>query len=159
MNRVRTLLVAANVDFLESLADWMAQHPQLEVVERAHSGEEALERLGPSRAELVLMDVTLPDTSGFQVASEMKSRPGAPLVILLSFFDSRAVHLRAWAAGADGILLKSEMTERLTPLVAEVLGKQQAEARPNLPIEPSKRAVPADVSGSTGSGAGERGRL
>lgn len=159
MNRARTLLVAANVDFLESVADWLDRHPLLEVVECAHSGEEAMQLLGPSRAEIVLMDVTLPDTSGFHVATEIKSRPGAPLVVLLSFFDSKAFRLRAWAAGADGIVLKSEMTERLTPLVTEVLGKRPVEARSNLPTESTTRAMPADVSGSTGAGAGERGRV
>jgi len=149
--------VAANVDFVESVADWMAQHPHLEVVGRAHSGAEAVARLGPTRAEIVLMDVTLPDTNGFEVATEIKSRPGAPLVVLLSFFNSEAVRLRAWAAGADGIVLKSEMTECLTPLVAELLGRRDAPARPKAPVKATNGLVAVEVSESSGEGTGERG--
>jgi DNA-binding NarL/FixJ family response regulator len=145
VSRARTLLVAANVDFLESVADWMAQHTQLEVVGVAHSGAEAVELLGRSAAEIVVMDVILPDTSGFEVASEIKSRPGAPLVVLLSFFESQALRLTAWAAGADGIVVKSEMTERLIPLVADLLSTQATQLRSMSQVKPGKRVSPGDA--------------
>jgi len=121
MRRARTLLVASNDDFLESVTDWISRDPQLEVVGRAHTGSEALERVESLRAELVLVDVTLPDVSGFEVARRLKTRPDRPVVILLSFFDSQAVRHEAWVAGADGVLAKQEMTDSLTTLAGHLL--------------------------------------
>jgi len=73
----RTLLVAASDAFLDGVVDWVADDPRIEIVGRAHSGESALEKIETLRAELVLVDVTLPDISGFELSRRLKSRRDA----------------------------------------------------------------------------------
>jgi DNA-binding NarL/FixJ family response regulator len=121
VSRARTLLVGANDDFLDGIVDWMAADTDFQVVGRAHSGAHALDQLEVLRVDLVLMDVSLPDMSGFEVTRRMKERADAPLVVLLSFYDTRAIRLEALAAGADCFVPQPETTTRLKPLVGDLL--------------------------------------
>ena len=146
MRQARTLLVGANDFFLDGVVDWVAGDARIEVVGRAHSGAQALERVESLRAEVVLVDVTLPDTSGFEVARSIKSRPDAPVVVMSSFHDSRAVRLAARAAGADGFLPQSETADGLLPLVGELLRQREVSAREVPPGIPTMRVRPAHVS-------------
>ena len=96
-------------------------------------------------AELVLMDVTLPDMSGFEAARRIKARAEAPLVVLLSFHDSKAARLEAWAAGADGFVAKSELTESLTPLVGDLLRQRDFGTGEQGSVVSFKRVPPTDA--------------
>ena len=146
MKRVRTLLVAVNETFLNAVATVVADDARIEVVGRAHSGSAALEKVESLRPELVLVDVTLPDISGFEVVRRLKARPDAPLAIMLSFYDSRAEQLEAWSAGADGFVATSETADCLLPLVGDLLRQQNVGVRGSRPGISSKRVNPADVT-------------
>jgi len=146
VRRARILLVAANDFFLDGVVDCVAGDARIEVVGRACSGAQALERVESLEAEVVLVDVTLPDMSGFDVARRIKSRPDAPMVVMSSFHDSRAVRLAARAAGADGFLPKSETADGLLPLVGELLRQREVSARETSPGIPTMQVRPADVS-------------
>ena len=146
MSRARTLIVAANDVFFDGLVEWVAHDGQLDVVGRARSGAQALERLEDLRVDVVLMDVTLPDQSGFEVARRITSRADAPLVVLLSFHDNHAARLEAWAAGADGFVAKSETTECLSPLVGNLLRKRRIDVREEVSINPNMPAKQTDTS-------------
>jgi DNA-binding NarL/FixJ family response regulator len=128
VKQAAVFLVATNDIFAEGVIDLLASDPRYAVVGWARSGCEALERL-PSRVDVLLADVTLPDASGFELARHVASQTSAPLVILLSFHDSRAVRLEAWAAGASGFIDKARIADHLLPLVADLLRKRDADAR------------------------------
>jgi two-component system response regulator (stage 0 sporulation protein A) len=140
------LLVDDNDDFLDGVVDWVAHDAQIEIVGRAHSGSEALGRIEELRPDMVLMDVMLPDMSGFEVARRIKSRDSAPLVVLLSFHDNHAARLEAWTAGADGFVAKSETTTRLMPLVGDLLRQRRPGHEKQDSILPSKNVPPKDLS-------------
>jgi DNA-binding NarL/FixJ family response regulator len=130
LSRVRVLLVEGNDDFLDGLTDWLAQNRQLEIVGRAHSGPEAIDLAERLRPDLVLMDVTMPDVSGFDAARKIKSPPDAPVVILMAFHDSHAARIAASAAGADGFVAKSEITERLMPVLRGLIDLETIDHEP-----------------------------
>jgi DNA-binding NarL/FixJ family response regulator len=126
--------------------DWVALDAQYEVVGRAHSGSEALDQVEALRADLVLMDVILPDTSGFEVARRIKEQKDAPLVVLLSFHDSQAFRLEAWAAGADGFVSQSETTSVLIPLVGDLLRRRANGVREQGSVFPRRPVPLTDIS-------------
>jgi DNA-binding NarL/FixJ family response regulator len=131
---------------LDGIVDWVASDPQFEIVGRVHSGSAAIDRIDALRAELVLINVSLPDASGFEVARRIKTRADAPLVVLLSFHDSQAARLEGWAAGADGFLAQSEITAELTSLVRELLSKRNFDVEKKDSMAPLKRVPPTDIS-------------
>jgi DNA-binding NarL/FixJ family response regulator len=142
VRQARALLVGGNDDFLDGVVDWTARNAVFEVVGRAHSGNHALDQLDLLRADLVLVDLILPDMSGFEVTRRMKARMDAPLVVLLSFYDTQAIRLEAWASGADGFVPQSEMTTRLNPLVGDlfrrrpITGGEQGSVPLTTPVRP-----------------------
>ncbi len=86
-------------DLLEAEAD-------LEVVGEAGTADEALARIPPTRPDVAVLDVRLPDGDGVQVCREIRSRhPEVQCLMLTSFADDEAL-IQAIMSGASGYVLK-----------------------------------------------------
>ena len=78
----------------------------IEVVGEAGTVREALDRIPPTRPDVALLDVQLPDGSGVEVCRDLGSdHPEVRCVMLTSFTDDEAL-FEAIVAGAAGYLLK-----------------------------------------------------
>ena len=78
----------------------------MEVVGEAGTVELALARIPPTRPQVAVLDVRLPDGNGIEVCREIRSRePEVACIMLTSFSDDEAL-LQAVLAGASGYLLK-----------------------------------------------------
>jgi DNA-binding NarL/FixJ family response regulator len=130
LERRRVLLVDQNDDFLDGLCALIAKDPLLEVAGRAHSASEAIERAKGLRPDLVLMDVSLPDMSGFQVVPWLKEQHPAPLVLLATFHQSRMAELAAMEVGADACVSKTDLPDQLLLTLQELLFPEGAQADP-----------------------------
>lgn len=80
--------------------------PDLTVVGEAGDGVEALERLGVTGTDVVLMDVRMPRMDGIEATRRLLARPESPRVIALTTFDLDEYAFAAIRAGASGFLLK-----------------------------------------------------
>src|SRR6476661_5331996 len=58
-----------------------------EVVGEAEDGRSAIEAALRLKPKVVLLDVSLPDMDGFEVAREISKQPGAPAIVLTSSHD------------------------------------------------------------------------
>ena len=96
-------------------------------VRHAASGRETSEQLERGRPDLVLLDVMLPDESGFEICRRLRRNSDVP-VLFLSARDSDADKIRGLGLGGDDYIVKSA-----TP--AEVVARVKAVLR---------RASPAD---------------
>jgi CheY-like chemotaxis protein len=74
----------------------------------AANGREALEQIAIQMPELVLMDVTMPEMSGFEVLQALKSNEATAhiRVVLLTADQSEGSRAIAREAGADGYMTK-----------------------------------------------------
>lgn len=78
----------------------------LEVVGEASTAKEALRRLAPTRPDVAVLDVRLPDGDGVSVCREIRSQmPEVACLMLTSFADDEAL-FAAIMAGAAGYVLK-----------------------------------------------------
>jgi two-component system, NarL family, response regulator DevR len=78
----------------------------MEVVGEAGTAAEALARVPPTRPDVAILDVRLPDGSGVEVCRELRSaHPEVQCLMLTSFADDEAL-FEAIVAGAAGYLLK-----------------------------------------------------
>ena len=76
------------------------------VVGEASTAEEALARIPPTRPDVAVLDVRLPDGDGIEVCREIRSRhPEIACLMLTSFAGDEAL-FSAIMAGAAGFLLK-----------------------------------------------------
>jgi DNA-binding NarL/FixJ family response regulator len=57
---------------------------------------------------------------GLEATRRIKSQPDAPYVIILTLYDSTEYRAMAQEYGADGFVVKSELGDRLLPLIHEL---------------------------------------
>ena len=78
----------------------------IDVVGEAGTAVEGLSRIPPTRPDVAVLDVRLPDGNGVEVCREIRSRhPEIQCLMLTSFSDDEAL-FQAIMAGAAGYLLK-----------------------------------------------------
>ena len=80
--------------------------PDLEVVAEACDGNEAIETARRVPADVLLMDVRMPNLDGLAATRRGVERAGHPRVIVLTTFDLDEYVFEALRAGAGGFLLK-----------------------------------------------------
>jgi DNA-binding NarL/FixJ family response regulator len=78
----------------------------MEVVGEAGTAEQALARIPPTRPQVALLDVRLPDGNGVEVCREIRSRHAEVACIMLTSFSDDEALFQAIVAGASGYLLK-----------------------------------------------------
>lgn len=117
---VKVLVVDDSVAFARAASDYLAQHPHLEVLPPAVSGDEALERVPQERPDLVLMDVNMPLMDGLEATARVKARAPATKVVLVSLEGFPPGLDLAHKSSGDAFLAKSELGERLEPLIARL---------------------------------------
>src|SRR6202166_2729491 len=96
-------------------------------VRHAANGRETNEQLERGRPDLVLLDVMLPDESGFEICRRLRRDSAVPL-LFLSARDSDADKIRGLGLGADDYIVKSATPAEVVARVKAVL--RRAGARP-----------------------------
>jgi two-component system response regulator AlgR len=135
------------------LADCGEKMP-LEVVGEAASGLEALRRLEEAPADVVLLDIRMPEMDGIEIAQHLMKLPDPPTVIFTTAYDAYA--LQAFDVHALDYLLKPVRLGRLfdaltrarsiTPLRIEILQQLARRPRSHLSIQERGRVhlIPVD---------------
>jgi DNA-binding NarL/FixJ family response regulator len=90
------------------------------IADEAEDGASALAAARRLRPDVVLLDVLLPDTTGFAVAEELAAEPGAPVVVLTSSRSRSDLGPALARSRARGFIPKSDLTAAaVTALVGE----------------------------------------
>ena len=116
--RARLLLV----DDDRSLARMLREFLELQGfdVDLVHSGEAALARIAEAAPELVVLDVTLPGLSGFEVLSRLRGESQLP-VVMLTARGEESDRIAGLMGGADDYLAKPFDLEELMARVKALL--------------------------------------
>jgi two-component system response regulator DevR len=121
---VRVFLLDDHDIVRSGLAHLFEVQGDIEVVGEAGTAEEALSRIPPTRPDVALLDVRLPDGDGVEVCREIRSRhPEIQCLMLTSFSDDEAL-FDAIMAGASGFLLKQVKSEEIVQAVRLVANGQ-----------------------------------
>jgi two-component system nitrate/nitrite response regulator NarP len=91
-----------------------------EVVAEVASGLEALAAVVKHDPDVLLLDVSMPDTSGVEVLQTLRQRDDHRLVVLVTAGLDAPTYRAALAAGANAIFLKSSDPELLLECLAAV---------------------------------------
>jgi DNA-binding NarL/FixJ family response regulator len=83
-----------------------------EVVAEAASGAEAIAATREHDPDVVLLDVLLPDCTGFDVVEQLGPRDGRPIVVLISSRSEAEFAGRLAVSSADAFITKSEFSLR-----------------------------------------------
>jgi DNA-binding response OmpR family regulator len=91
----------------------------------AADGQDGLKRLKTTRPDLILLDLVLPDTSGFRIAQELKRLPAAkqiPIIAISLKRESIDKHV-ALKSGILEYMVKPLDPDRLSFLLRDILEK------------------------------------
>jgi DNA-binding NarL/FixJ family response regulator len=95
-------------------------HDDLDVVGEAEDGQAALAAVAELAPDVVVMDIRMPRLDGIEATRRLRSRAGAPQVLVLTTFDLDEYVYEALRAGAGGFLLKDAPPTRLAEAVRTV---------------------------------------
>jgi DNA-binding NarL/FixJ family response regulator len=87
--------------------------PDLEVVGEAAEGESAAQKARVLRADVVLMDIRMPDMDGIEATRRIVEAQTGIRVIVLTTFSADEYVFDSLAAGASGFLLKDGPADEL----------------------------------------------
>jgi DNA-binding NarL/FixJ family response regulator len=105
-DRIRIFLLDDHEIVRRGVRELLEAEDDMEVVGEAGTAEQAIARIPPTRPQVAILDVRLPDGDGVEVCREIRSRdPGVACIMLTSFSDDEAL-MHAIVAGASGYLLK-----------------------------------------------------
>jgi len=104
--RIRVLVVDDDALVRAGLALLLAGAADIEIVGEAADGSEVARAVAEHAPDVVLMDIRMPEMDGLAATEQLRSRDGAPEVIVLTTFEADDYVLRALRAGAGGFLLK-----------------------------------------------------
>ncbi len=106
MAKQKILLVDDHEVVRLGLKALLEHHPQYEIVGEAGTAKEAVDLVGRTHPDVVLMDIRLPGASGIEACEEItKSYPGTRVIMLTSYAEDEML-FSAIRAGASGYVLK-----------------------------------------------------
>jgi DNA-binding NarL/FixJ family response regulator len=107
---VHTLLIVDDHPSFRASARAILESEGFDVVGEAEDGAAALEAVRRLRPEVVLLDVQLPDISGFDVCKQLSRNGSAPTIVLVSSREASDYGPCIQRCGAAGFVTKGELS-------------------------------------------------
>jgi DNA-binding NarL/FixJ family response regulator len=108
-----------------ALREALSKADDIEVVGEAGTAAETLAMIQNVKPDVLLLDITLPDRSGFDVLAELRNIETAPLVVVLTWHTEPSYAARAIAGGAHGYVNKSVDPKELLEAIRAVSRGEQ----------------------------------
>lgn len=99
------------------------------VVNQVADGEKGMQKIRDDNWDILLLDIMLPGKDGIKILKEIKDHPELKkgTVIALTNLNSENIIQEVFGSGADGYLIKSEITpDKVVEEVARILDNQEA---------------------------------
>jgi len=107
MHKIRVLIADDHSIVREGLKQILSKEQDIDVIGEAVDGRDALAKIKALRPDVVLLDISMPELSGLEVATVVKNTlPETKLVVLSMHGDESSVR-RILAAGAKCYVLKA----------------------------------------------------
>ena len=117
---IRIAIVDDHALVRQGVARALADVEGFQVVGEASNSEQALELVAGQSPELVLMDISMPGTSGLAATENLLKAHPKVKVLMLTVHDKEDYLFKAFRAGASGYILKDASLDELAEAVKTV---------------------------------------
>jgi DNA-binding NarL/FixJ family response regulator len=109
----RILIVDDHEVVRQGVRTILRARPQWDVVGEAANGKEALEQVKKLDADVIIMDITMPEMSGIEATREISKMQLRSAVLIFTMHESKNLADTVREAGARGFVLKSHAARDL----------------------------------------------
>jgi DNA-binding NarL/FixJ family response regulator len=120
VDSITVLLVEDHFLARIALRSVLGGHPQIRVIGEAGDGEQGLAMYRALRPDVMLLDLRLPGTSGFEVLTRVRREFADARVVVLSNYQGSEDVYRAVRSGAAGYLTKDASGQELIDAITTV---------------------------------------
>lgn len=117
---IRVLVADDHMIVRTGIRHVLESEPGFEVVGEAASSSQAVALAEELQPDVVVLDISMPDESGLEVAARLRSSAGGPRVLILSMHNNAEYVLESVRTGADGYLLKDTAATELRNAIRAV---------------------------------------
>ncbi|MDR3387188.1 MAG: response regulator transcription factor [Rudaea sp.] len=118
--RTRVMLVDDHAVVRSGFRRLLEQYPTIEVVAEADNGEQAYRDSAECAPDVIVMDLSMPGTSGLETMRRLLARQPKTRIIVFSMHEDAAMAERAMRFGASGYVTKSNAPEVMANAVLAV---------------------------------------
>lgn len=129
IQRDATILIADdNVTFRRTIVHFLKAHLKSVEVIQVANGREALKQTDELIPDLVILDINMPEVSGFEAALTIKKNyPYIPIIILTNY-DENEYRLEAKKLLVDAFILKENLISELPEVIQTLLSSNATHA-------------------------------
>jgi DNA-binding NarL/FixJ family response regulator len=120
MRKLRVFLADDHVVVREGFKKLIDAEPDMVVVGEAGNGRQTIERLPAVHPDVAVIDVSMPEVDGVQVAHQLKEGSPGTKVLALTVHEDRSYLRELLETGARGYVLKRAAAEELIRAIRSV---------------------------------------
>jgi len=121
MKKSRIFLVDDHPIFRKGLIQLINEETDMEVCGEAEDVFSATHKIRQLKPDLVIVDITLKDTSGLELLKFIQDNNINIPSLVLSMHDEKVYAERALVSGAKGYIMKQEMSDQVTTAIRHIL--------------------------------------
>ncbi len=119
---IRILLADDHTLFREGLKQILARHADLIVAGECGNGHDTMDALRDGQYDLLVLDISMPGLSGWEILQELRALERRPAVLVLSMHPEDQYAVRMLRAGAAGYISKESAADELIAAIRRVAG-------------------------------------
>jgi DNA-binding NarL/FixJ family response regulator len=113
MPKIRIFLVDDHQLVRDGIKSLLISAEELHILGEASSGRECFEKIAIEPPDILILDISLPDTNGIEITKRISAEYPATRVLILSMYTNEDFIFNSVKAGARGYLPKNTSREEL----------------------------------------------
>lgn len=122
---IKVLIVDDHQVLIDGVKALFENDEEIQVTSEAINGTIAVERAIHDAVDVVLLDINLPDISGFEVCKSIKQEKEEVKIIALTMHDEAGYITKMIKSGVDGYILKNAGKEEMVRAITSVFNDQR----------------------------------
>jgi CheY-like chemotaxis protein len=155
-NRLKVFLIEDDESDIYLVQEILAQYASKSAsnpFELINAGtlEEALERVGRESVDVILLDLTLPDSQGLETLRRLRSKSGDIPIVILSGVTDEEFSIEAVRNGAQDFLVKGQVEAmRLSRIIRYAVERKRSQSENGAKLDGTAKAPATKLSNGAG---------
>jgi DNA-binding NarL/FixJ family response regulator len=120
MNHKTVIIADDHLLFLKGLEELLVKEPQIQVLSALSNGEDVVCAVEEQNPDVLVLDLNLKTTNGFEILEQLKAKNLKTLVIFLTMYTDSLLVDKAKKMGAQAFLLKETDPDDLVEIIGAI---------------------------------------